>query len=133
MNNMVLTNMKFWDPNSRLGDAQLMALASWLVHEEARAKEVKKFMAKEESEPLCIIAELPSPKVVIRNHSLISANPKLAPRYLEKQEQAILHFEDIFRILGTKSLQACHRRWHDLPHNLQIREYHYPKKLRNAL
>jgi len=31
-----------------------MALASWMTHEEARAKEVKRVMAKEENEPLYI-------------------------------------------------------------------------------
>lgn len=83
-----------------------MALASWLVHEEATVEEVKKVIAKEASEPLYIIVELKTPKAIIRNHSLIFENPKLSPRYLEKQERAISHFEDIFRILGTEILQA---------------------------
>lgn len=43
---MILTNMNFWDPNSRLRDGQLMALASWLVHKGARVKEVKSVMEK---------------------------------------------------------------------------------------
>jgi len=34
-----------------------MALASWMTHEETRAEEVKKIMAKEEKEPLYIRAE----------------------------------------------------------------------------
>lgn len=69
--------MKFWDPNLRLGDAQLMALASCLAHDqETRVEEVKKVMAKEESEPLYIIVELVSPKALISNHNLISTYPK---------------------------------------------------------
>jgi len=33
---MVLTDMKMWDPNARLGDMKLMAMASWMNHEELR-------------------------------------------------------------------------------------------------
>jgi len=51
MHNFILTYLNFWDPNSRLGYMQLMALTSWLNHEEARAKKVKKVMKKEEKEP----------------------------------------------------------------------------------
>ena len=46
MDNLILTNMNHWDPNSRLGDMQLMALASWLSHEYIRSKEVKIIMEK---------------------------------------------------------------------------------------
>jgi len=43
LHNMALTNMNFWDPNAELGDLQLMALASWMNHEESRAAEMKKY------------------------------------------------------------------------------------------
>ena len=45
LHNLALTDLNVWDPNSRLGDFQLMALASWMNHEEARAIEMKKVMA----------------------------------------------------------------------------------------
>ena len=37
LHNMVLTDMNLWDPNARLGGLQLMAMASWMNHEEKRA------------------------------------------------------------------------------------------------
>jgi len=36
LHNLALTDLNVWDPNSKLGDLQLMALASWMNHEEAR-------------------------------------------------------------------------------------------------
>ena len=36
--NINLTDMNFWDPNVKLGDLKLMALASWMNHEESRAE-----------------------------------------------------------------------------------------------
>lgn len=92
MHNMILTNMNFWDPNLRLGDEKLMVLASWLTHKETRVKELNKVITKEASEPLYIRLELVIPKAIISNHNIISADPKLSPRYLETKEQVILHF-----------------------------------------
>lgn len=43
----ILKDMNFQDPNSRLEDMQLMALASWLKNEETRDEEVKRVMTKE--------------------------------------------------------------------------------------
>jgi len=74
-----------------------------------------------------------SPMVVIRNHSIISNDLDVAPKYLSTQEQAISYFEDTLMLLGTESQQACQRRWNALPHSLQIREYHSSESLRNAL
>ena len=71
--------------------------------------------------------------VVITTHNLIANDPKLAPRYLAAQEQAITHFEDMFRLLGDDSMQAFQWGWNTLPHNLKIREYHSPKRMREAL
>jgi len=34
LHNMDLTDMNLWDPNAVLGDLQLMAMASWMRHEE---------------------------------------------------------------------------------------------------
>jgi len=36
LHNMAITNMNVWDPNARLGDLQLMAMASWINHEKLR-------------------------------------------------------------------------------------------------
>jgi len=40
LHNMGLPNMNLWDPNAALGDLQLMAMASWLSHEEKRTMEI---------------------------------------------------------------------------------------------
>ena len=40
LHNMALTDMNLWDPNVALGDLQLMAMASWISHEEKRAVEI---------------------------------------------------------------------------------------------
>lgn len=40
LHNMALPDMNFWDPIAALGDVQLMAMASWMRHEEKRAVEV---------------------------------------------------------------------------------------------
>jgi len=37
------------------------------------------------------------------------------------------------RLLGDNSLHACTRWWNTLPHNLKIREYHSPTRMREAL
>ena len=110
-----------------------MALVSCMTHEETRVEEVKRVMTKEEKEPLYMRAEIVKLKNVISNHGLISNDAALAPKYIATQETTILHFEDTFRMLGTKSMQACQRRWHALPHSLHIREYHSPERLRYAL
>jgi len=110
--------MNFWDPNSRLGDMQLMALGSWMTHEETIIEEVKRVMEKEEKEPLYIKAKLMKSKDVISNHGLISNDATLAPKYIATQEQAIIHFKDTFKMSGSKSMQDCERRWHALPHSL---------------
>lgn len=65
MHKLVLTDMNLWDPNSRLGDLQLMAMASSMSHEEKRAIEIKKLMAKEPNEPLMIRAELEDPMALL--------------------------------------------------------------------
>ena len=40
LHNLALSNMNSWDPNTVVGDVQLMAMASWLNHEEKRVAEV---------------------------------------------------------------------------------------------
>ena len=36
-------------------------------------------------------------------------------------------------LLWDDCVHACMRRWNTLPHSLQIREYHFPMRLREAL
>jgi len=47
LHNKVLTNKNVLDPNVDLGDMKLMALASWMNHEESRATEMKRILARE--------------------------------------------------------------------------------------
>jgi len=37
LHNLALEDLNVWDPNPKLGDLKLMALASWMNHEEERA------------------------------------------------------------------------------------------------
>ena len=80
-----------------------------------------------------IRAEQSNPIAVINTHNLIANDPKLAPKYLVAQEQVVTHFEDMFKLLGDDSKQACQRRWNTLPYSLQIREYHSLQRMRGAL
>jgi len=61
LHNMALTDMNVWDPNSRLGDLQLMAMASLMNHEELWVVEIKRLMIKEQNEPLMIKADPSNP------------------------------------------------------------------------
>jgi len=133
LHNMALTDMNVWDPNAELGDLQLMALASWLNHEESRATEMKRILTREQNEPLFIRAEQSNTKALINTHNIIVDDPQVAPRYLAAQEQEISHFMDMFRLLGEDSRHACLRIWNTLPHSLKIREYHSSQRLREAL
>jgi len=63
-----------------------MALASWMNHEEAKDKKMKKVFAKEEAKPLMMKSKQSNPMDVINTHNLIANDPKLAPRYLYVQE-----------------------------------------------
>jgi len=47
LHNMALTDLNVWDPKAKLGDLQLMAMASWMNHEELRATEMKGMTIKE--------------------------------------------------------------------------------------
>ena len=86
LHNLTLTDINVWDPNEKLGDLQLMALASWMSHEEAKVEEVKRVLVKEEKLPVYIRAKQISSKAVISNQNIISNDVKLAPRYLSTQE-----------------------------------------------
>jgi len=75
LHNMALTNMNVWDPNAKLGDLQLMAMASWMNHEELREVEIKRSMIKEQNEPLMIRSNPSDPMALIRTHNLLSKDP----------------------------------------------------------
>ena len=75
LHNMALTDMNLWDPNVVLGDLQLIAMASWMSHEEKRALEIQKMMAKELNEPLMIRAEPAKPMALIYADQHLTANP----------------------------------------------------------
>lgn len=131
--NMALTEMNLWDPNAALGDFQLMAMESWMNHEEKRAVEIQEMMEKELSEPLIIRGEPAEPLDLIYAHQHLAANPQVLLVYVDKQAHAIAHFEDMERLFGDDCIHACMRRWNTLPHNLRIREYHSQNKMREAM
>lgn len=133
LHNLALPNMNLWDPNAALGDVQLMAIASWLNHEEKRVAEILKIMDRELSEPLMIRAEPGDPSALIYAHQHLANNPQVLPYYIERQAQTIAHFEDMERLLGGNCIHACIRRWNTLSHNLKMREYHSPTRMRQAL
>ena len=133
LHNLALPNMNLWDPNAALGDVQLMAMASWLNHEEKRAAEIRDIMNRELSEPLMIRVEPNDTLALIHALQHLANNPQVLPDYIELQAQAIAHFEDMERLLGDNCIHACTRRWNTLPHSLKIREYHSPTRMRVAL
>jgi len=80
-----------------------------------------------------ISTEPSEPMALINTHNLLAHNPQISPRYISDQAQAIAHFEDMERLLGDDYVHACMRRWNTLPHSLQIREYHFPMRMKEAL
>lgn len=92
LHNMALPDMNLWDPNASLGDLQLMAMDSWLNHEEKRAVEIQKIMAKELNEPLMIRVELAEPLDLIYAHQHLATNPQVAPDYVAREGHVIYHF-----------------------------------------
>ena len=133
LHNLALPNEVSWDPNTALGDMQLMEFASWLNHEDQRAAEVKSAMNKELNEPLLIRAEPEDPIALISAHQNLSTDPTASLRFMDKQAQAIAHFEDMERLLGENATQACARRWNTMAHSLKIQEYHTPTRMKEAL
>ena len=82
---------------------------------------------------MMIRAEPSDHMALIITHNLLANDPQISPKYLANQEQAIAHFEDMLRLLGDDCVHAFMRRWSTLPHGLQIREYHSPMRLKEAL
>ena len=90
-------------------------------------------MNRELSEPLMIRVEPKDTSALIYAHQHLANNPHVLPDYIERQAQAVAHFEDMERLLGDECLHACIRRWNTLPRCLKIREYHSPTRMRGAL
>ena len=107
LHNMALMDMNVWDPNAKLGDLQLMAMASWMNHEELRVAEMKILMIKEKNEPLMIREKPLDPMALINIDNLLAIDRQIAPRYLANQAQDITHFEDMQRLLGNDCVHAC--------------------------
>lgn len=84
MHNFALPNMNAWDPNTVIGDVQLMAMASWMSHEEKRVAEVRSIIGRELSEPLMIRVELDDPSTVISAHQYLANSPQDLPEYIEQ-------------------------------------------------
>ena len=78
-------------------------------------------MNRELSEPLMIKVESEDPSALIYAHQHLANNPQVLPDYIERQAQAIAHFEDMERLLGDNCIHACTRRWNTLSHSLKIR------------
>lgn len=133
LHNLTLPNITLWDPNTAVGDMQLMAMTSWLNHEEKREAEVKNVMDRELHEPLLIRAEPRDPTTLISAHQHLATNSQDLLEYMDQQAQAIAHFEDMERLLGDNCVHACTHRWNTLSHSLKIREYHTPTRMREAL
>jgi len=76
--------MNTWDPNMVIGYVQLMAMASWMNHEEKRATEVRNLISRELSEPLMIKAEPDNPSAVISAHQHLANSPQDLLEYIEE-------------------------------------------------
>lgn len=63
-------------------DLQLMAMASWMNHEELMAVEMKRLLIKEYNKPLMISIEPSDPMALISRHNLLANDPQFGPKYL---------------------------------------------------
>lgn len=85
LHNLALPDITSWDPNTAVGDMQLMEMTSWLNHEEKRAAEVKNVMDRELHEPLLIRAEPRNPTTLISAHQLLANNAQGLLEYMDRQ------------------------------------------------
>ena len=74
-----------------------MALVSWMMNEDTRAKEIWMVMRRRNREPLHIIPEFFSPRGVMLNRREIERDPALVKSYLQTQTQVIGHFDYVSR------------------------------------
>ena len=106
VHNLVLKNLDTWDPNSIMGDMQLMDLVSWMMNEDTRAKEIWWIMRRRNREPLHIRPELFSPRGVILNRQEIERDSALVESYVQTQTQVIGHFDDVSRKIEYECIMA---------------------------
>ena len=85
LHKLALPSMNLWDPNVVVGDMQLMAMASWLNHEEKKAAEVWNVMDRELKEPIMIRAEPEDPSALIHAHQQLANNSWSLPYYIDRQ------------------------------------------------
>ena len=79
LHNFTLLDMNAWDPNMVIGYVQLIAMVSWMNHEEKTAAEVRNLIGRELSESLMIRVELDNPSTMIRTHQHLANNPHDLP------------------------------------------------------
>ena len=84
MHNFTLPNMNAWNPNTVIGDVQLMSMASWMNHEEKRVEKVCNLIGRDLSEPLMIIAKPDNPSAMISAHQHLDNSPQDLPKYIEQ-------------------------------------------------
>ncbi len=85
LHNLALPNITSWDPNTAVGDMQLMEMTPWLNHEEKRAAEVRNVMDRELHEPLLIRAEPRDPTTLISAHQHLATNSQALLEYMDRQ------------------------------------------------
>lgn len=90
-------------------------------------------MAKENNEPLMIREKPSDPMALISTHQQLVVDPQSSPKYINDKAHPTAHFEEMERLFGEDCIHAYMRRWNTLPHNLQIREYHSPHRMIEAL
>jgi len=73
--------MNIWDPNPYRGDTQLLALSSYLRHEEIIVEEINKTMDGELREPLWIRNEHQNASILISTHVILAEDPKIVEVY----------------------------------------------------
>ena len=83
-----------------------MALASWMVNEGNRAKEIWKVIGRRNREPLYLRPEVFSPRGVILNHREIERDPIMVESYLQTQNQVIGHFDDFSKQIEEECIMA---------------------------
>jgi hypothetical protein len=72
LHNLILSHPYNLDPNTYVGDVQLMAFALWLRNGEMRVEEFKKYKEEELQTPMWIRAKVSRPRYVITNHHHLS-------------------------------------------------------------
>jgi hypothetical protein len=97
---IVLPHPYIWNPNTYVGDAQIMDFAYWLRHEELGIVEMKRYKEEELHSPLCIRAKEANIGEFIANNNILSLDKDVTLVWEEKQVEAMEHIEETLRLLG---------------------------------